>query len=196
MPNEFDLIRRFFHSPTSHTDLGVGDDGALLRPRLGMQLVVSTDMLVSGTHFFADTDPMLLGWKTAAVNISDMAAMGAEPRWITLALAMPGIDEQWVGAFARGFRDCCESYCVDWIGGDTTRGPLNLCATIFGEVPLGSAVRRDGACHGDDIWVSGWPGMAALGLGYLQKSTPVLIVSTAPSRVSRWGLHCAPLPMQ
>ncbi|MBS1207732.1 MAG: Thiamine-monophosphate kinase [Proteobacteria bacterium] len=167
MPGEFDLIRRFFHYPTSHTDLGVGDDGALLRARPGMQLVVSTDMLVAGTHFLPDVDPFLLGWKTAAVNISDMAAMAAEPRWITLALALPHADEAWISALARGFRDCCEAYCVDWIGGDTTRGPLNLCPTIFGEVPADAAVRRDGALHGDDIWVSGWPGMAALGLAQL-----------------------------
>jgi thiamine-monophosphate kinase len=168
MPNEFDLIRRFFHGPTSHTDLGVGDDAALLRPRADMQLAVSSDMLVAGVHFFADAEPGLIGWKTAAVNISDMAAMGAQPRWITLALALPEVDETWIAAMARGFRDCCEAYCVDWIGGDTTRGPLNLCATVFGEVPREVAVRRDGARHGDDVWVSGWPGMAALGLGYLQ----------------------------
>ncbi|GAB2898126.1 thiamine-phosphate kinase [Uliginosibacterium flavum] len=168
MPGEFDLIRRFFHYPTSHTDLGVGDDAALLRARPGMQLVVSTDMLVAGTHFLPDTDPFLLGWKAAAVNISDMAAMAAEPRWITLALALPHADEEWVSALARGFRECCEGYCVDWIGGDTTRGPLNLCPTVFGEVPFESAVRRDGARHGDDLWISGWPGMAALGLAQLQ----------------------------
>lgn len=167
MPSEFDLIRRFFHYPGSHTDLGVGDDAALMQLRPGMQLAVSTDMLVSGRHFFADADPALIGWKTAAVNISDMAAMGAEPRWITLSLALPQVDEQWLGALAHGFRDCCEAYCVDWVGGDTTRGPLNLCATIFGEVPTDNAVRRDGARHGDDVWVSGWPGMAALGLAYL-----------------------------
>ncbi|MDP5238517.1 thiamine-phosphate kinase [Uliginosibacterium sp. 31-16] len=174
MPGEFDLIRRFFHYPTSHTDLGVGDDGALLRPRPGMQLVVSTDMLVAGHHFFPQADPFLLGWKAAAVNISDMAAMAAEPRWITLALALPQADDEWVGALARGFRDCCEAYCVDWIGGDTTRGPLNLCATVFGEVPADAAVRRDGARHGDDIWISGWPGMAALGLAHLRGELQLL----------------------
>lgn len=174
MPGEFDLIRRYFHSRTAHTDLGVGDDGALLRVRPGMQLVVSSDMLVSGRHFFADVDPGLLGWKTAAVNISDMAAMAAVPRWITLALALPAVDETWLAGFSRGFRDCCEVYCVDWIGGDTTRGPLNLCATVFGEVPVDQAVRRDGARHGDDIWVSGWPGMAALGLGHLEQKLQLL----------------------
>lgn len=174
MPGEFDLIRRYFHAHTSHTVLGVGDDGALLQPRPDMQVVVSTDMLVSGTHFFADAEPGLLGWKTAAVNISDMAAMGANPRWITLALALQSVDEAWLAAFSRGFRDCCEAYCVDWIGGDTTRGPLNLCATVFGEVPAGEAIRRDGAVHGDDIWVSGWPGMAALGLEHLRGKLQLL----------------------
>lgn len=174
MPGEFDLIRRYFHAHTSHTVLGVGDDGALLQPRPDMQVVVSTDMLVSGTHFFADADPALLGWKAAAVNVSDMAAMGANPRWITLALALPTVDEPWLAAFSRGFRDCCEAYCVDWIGGDTTRGPLNLCATVFGEVPAGMAIRRDGATHGDDIWISGWPGMAALGLEHLRGNLQLL----------------------
>lgn len=174
MPGEFDLIKRHFHYPVSHSVLGVGDDGALLQPRPGMQLVVSTDMLVAERHFFADTDPFLLGWKTAAVNISDMAAMGAEPRWITLALALPAANEDWVGAMARGFRDCCEAYCVDWVGGDTTRGPLNLCATVFGEVPAGAAIRRDGAQHGDDLWLSGWPGMAALGLAQLRDELQLL----------------------
>lgn len=174
MAGEFELIRRFFHYPNSHTDLGVGDDGALMRVRPGMQLVVSTDMLVADTHFFADADPGLLGWKAAAVNISDLAAMGAEPRWITLALALPQADADWVSALARGFRDCCEAYSVDWIGGDTTRGPLNLCPTAMGEVPVGAAVRRDGARHGDDIWISGWPGMAALGLAHLRGDVQLL----------------------
>jgi thiamine-monophosphate kinase len=167
MPGEFDLIRRHFSRATHHTDLGVGDDGALLRTRPGMQLVVSSDMLVSGTHFFPDTDPEALGWKTAAVNISDMAAMAAEPRWITLALALPASDDKWVGAFAEGFASCCAAFDVDWIGGDTTRGPLNLCATVFGEVPHGRAVLRSGATAGDDLWISGTPGLAALGLQHL-----------------------------
>ena len=174
MASEFDLIKRHFHYPVSHTVLGVGDDAALVQPRAGMQLAVSTDMLVSGRHFFADTAPFLLGWKTAAVNISDMAAMGAEPRWITLALALPQADEEWVSALARGFRDCCETYCVDWVGGDTTCGPLNLCATIFGEVPPGAVIRRDGAQHGEDLWISGWPGMAALGLKHLASELELL----------------------
>ncbi|KAF7600797.1 MAG: thiamine-phosphate kinase [Candidatus Dactylopiibacterium carminicum] len=181
MAGEFDLIRRYFNYPTSHTELGVGDDGALCVPRPGMQLVVSTDMLVAGTHFLPEADPGLLGWKAAAVNVSDMAAMGAEPRWITLAISLPAVDESWVAAFARGFRDCCEAYGVDWIGGDTTRGPLNLAPTVFGEVPAGRAIRRDGARHGDDVWISGWPGMAALGLAQVLGELQL---------VGAWGESC------
>lgn len=168
MAGEFDLIRECFSHPVHHSDLGVGDDAALFRTAAGRQTVVSTDMLVAGTHFFADADPALLGWKAAAVNISDMAAMAADPSWITLALALPEADTDWVRALAGGFRDCCEAYAVDWVGGDTTRGPLNLCATIIGQVPTGQAIRRNGARPGDDVWVSGWPGMAALGLRSLR----------------------------
>ncbi|MDB5887470.1 MAG: thiL [Rhodocyclales bacterium] len=167
MSSEFDLIRRHFSRAVRHTDLGVGDDAALLRTRPGMQLVVSTDMLVSGTHFLPDAEAQALGWKTAAVNISDMAAMAAEPRWITLALSLPSANDKWVEDFADGFAACCMCFGVDWIGGDTTRGPLNLCATVFGEVPQGHAVLRSGAKAGDDIWISGAPGLAALGLQHL-----------------------------
>lgn len=164
MPGEFELIRDCFSHPVHHTDLGVGDDAALFRMAADTQAVMSSDMLVVGNHFFPDVDPALLGWKTAAVNISDMAAMGADPRWITLALALPEADLTWVQALAGGFRECCETYAVDWVGGDTTRGRLNLCATIIGEVPRGQAIQRNGARVGDDIWISGWPGMAKLGL--------------------------------
>lgn len=168
MPGEFDLIRQHFQRPTRHTDLGIGDDGALLSPRPGRQLVLSTDMLVAGTHFLPDAAPFDLGWKTAAVNISDMAAMGAEPRWMLLALALPAADESWVASLAAGFAACCAHFDVDWIGGDTTRGPLNLCATVIGEVPLGAAITRSGAAAGEDVWISGAPGLAALGLRHLQ----------------------------
>jgi len=171
MPSEFDLIRRHFTRPTRHTDLAVGDDAALLRPRPGMQLAVSTDMLVAGTHFFADTDPEDLGWKTLAVNVSDLAAMGATPRWAFLALALPGADEAWIAAFARGFFACADAHGVDLAGGDTTRGPLTLSVTIIGEVPQGEAITRAGGKAGDDLWVSGQPGMAALGLAALRGET-------------------------
>lgn len=168
MVSEFELIDRCFKRPTRHTTLGVGDDGALIAPTPGQELAISSDMLVEGTHFLADTDPEDLGWKTLAVNISDMAAMGALPRWATLAAVLPAPTVGWIEAFARGFFDCAESYGIDLIGGDTTRGPRAFCVTILGEVPAGLALRRDGAKAGDSIWVSGRPGRAALGLAHLQ----------------------------
>jgi thiamine-monophosphate kinase len=146
----------------------VGDDAALLKIGDGMELAVSTDMMVSGTHFFSDADPMLLGHKTLAVNLSDLAAMGATPRWATLALSLPEINESWLKNFSNGFFSLAEQYGVELIGGDTTRGPLNLCVTIMGEVANGKALRRDGAKVGDDIWVSGTLGEAALALAHLQ----------------------------
>lgn len=168
MPSEFELIRRHFTQDARHTDLTVGDDAALLRPRAGMQLAVSTDMLVAGTHFFPDTDPEALGWKTLAVNVSDLAAMGAEPRWAFLALSLPSPDEAWIAPFARGFFACAEAFGVDLAGGDTTRGPLNLCVTIIGEVPAATAITRRGAQPGDDLWITGTPGRASLGLAHLR----------------------------
>jgi thiamine-monophosphate kinase len=133
-----------------------------------MELAVSTDMLVSGTHFFPDADPLLLGHKALAVNLSDLAAMGAMPRWATLSLSLPSIEEEWLEKFSRGFFSLADQYQVELIGGDTTRGPLNLCVTIMGEVPKAKALRRDGAKTGDDIWVSGVLGEAALALAHLQ----------------------------
>ena len=171
MPSEFALIDRYFRRPTRHTVLGVGDDGALVATTPGQELVVSTDMLVEGTHFLAGTDPEALGWKTLAVNISDMAAMGARPRWATLALALPEAAADWIEGFARGFFDCATRFGVDLIGGDTTRGPRAFCVTILGEAPVGQALRRDGAKPGDSIWMSGQPGRAALGLAHLQGHT-------------------------
>jgi thiamine-monophosphate kinase len=168
MSSEFSLIQRFFTKPTPQAVLGVGDDAALMAIAPNMELAVSTDMLVSGTHFFPDTDPRKLGWKALAVNISDMAAMGANPRWATLALALPRADEAWLSAFAAGFFACAKEFEVDLVGGDTTRGPLNLAVTIFGEVAHGQALRRDGAKPDDDVWVSGTLGGAALALKALQ----------------------------
>lgn len=168
MASEFDLIRRHFDRPARHSELAVGDDAALMTLAPGMQLVASTDMLVSGTHFFADTDPHDLGWKTLAVNVSDLAAMGAQPRWALLAIALPAVDETWISAFAGGLFACADAFDIDLAGGDTTRGPLTLSLSLFGEVPAGSAVRRDGGQIGDDIWISGQPGLAALGLAALR----------------------------
>ena len=179
MPSEFALIDRYFARPTPQAVLGPGDDCALLAPSPGMELAITTDMLVSGTHFLPDTDPHQLGWKTLAVNVSDLAAMGANPRWVLLAGSLPRADEVWIAAFADGLFACAKRYGVDLVGGDTTRGPLNLCITALGEVPAGEALRRDGAQDGDDLWVSGQPGLAALGLAHLQGQL------RAPARVSR-----------
>jgi thiamine-monophosphate kinase len=169
MASEFELIRQHFTRAGRHTDLGVGDDAALFAPAAGMQLAVSTDMLVEGTHFLPDTDARDLGWKTLAVNVSDIAAMGATPRWGLLALALPAADEAWIAAFARGLFDCAAAFGVDLVGGDTTRGPRTLAVTIFGEVPRGCAITRSGAAVGDEVWVTGRPGRAALGLAHLQR---------------------------
>ena len=169
MTSEFDLIRRYFDRPARHADLAVGDDAALVRARPGMQLAISTDMLVAGTHFLPDTDAEDLGWKTLAVNVSDLAAMGAEPRWALLALALPAADEAWIAGFARGLFACADAFGLDLIGGDTTRGPLNLAVTIIGEVPQQAAITRAGARPGDDLWISGQPGRAALGLMALRE---------------------------
>jgi len=168
MPSEFALIDRYFRRPTAHTVLGVGDDGALLRPTPGCELVVSTDMLVAGSHFLPNDDPADLGWKTLAVNVSDMAAMGAQPRWALLAAALPAATESWIEKFASGFFACATAFGIDVVGGDTTKGPRNFCVTICGEVPTGQALLRSGAQPGDAIWVSGTPGRAALGLAHQQ----------------------------
>lgn len=168
MPSEFELIARYFTRPTAHTLLGAGDDGAIVRPSPGMELVISTDMLVAETHFLPDADPEALGWKTLAVNVSDMAAMGAQPRWAVLAAALPEASEDWIAAYARGFFACASAFGIDLVGGDTTRGPMNFCVSIFGEVLPGQSLLRSGAKPGDEIWVSGAPGRAALGLAHLQ----------------------------
>lgn len=164
MISEFDLIKRHFQRPTRHTELGVGDDAALIRATAGCELVVSTDMLIGGTHFLADDDPESLGWKVLAVSVSDLAAMGAVPKWALLAIALPQPREAFVAAFARGLFDCADAFGIDLVGGDTTRGPLNFCVTILGEVPQGGALRRGGARPDEDIWISCQPGRAALGL--------------------------------
>ncbi|HUY01964.1 MAG TPA: thiamine-phosphate kinase [Rhodocyclaceae bacterium] len=168
MLSEFELIARYFTRPTPHTVQGVGDDGAIVRVASGMELVITTDMLVAGTHFLPDAEPEALGWKTLAVNVSDLAAMGARPRWAVVAVALPEVDEPWIAAFARGLFACADAFGIDVIGGDTTRGPINLCPTLFGEVPQGGALLRSGAQVGDEIWLSGAPGLAALGLAHLQ----------------------------
>jgi thiamine-monophosphate kinase len=171
--NEFELIARFFTRPprAASVHLAVGDDAALLAPSPSCELAVSVDMLVGGRHFFADTDPEHLGHKTLAVNLSDMAAMGATPKWALLAGALPDSDAAWLAAFARGFHALADAHGVDLVGGDTTRGPLALCVTIMGEVPAGRALLRSGARAGDDVYVSGELGDAALAVAALTGRT-------------------------
>lgn len=173
MASEFELIARYFTRATPGAVLGIGDDCALLRPTPGCELAVSKDLLVEGRHFLAGTDAERLGHKCLAVNLSDLAAMGATPRWVMLGVALPAADEGWIAAFARGFFALADRHGVELVGGDTTRGPLVVSVTIFGEVPSGSALRRDGACIGDDVWVSGATGEAALALAHLQCRTQV-----------------------
>jgi len=167
MTSEFDIIRKYFTRPAPTAVLGVGDDCALLQPRPGMMLALSTDMLLAGRHFFPDAEPGKLGHKALAVNLSDLAAMGADPRWALLAIALPESDETWIAAFAEGFFRLAERWALELIGGDTTRGPLAISITAIGEVPPDFALRRDAARAGDDIWVSGATGEAALGLAHL-----------------------------
>ena len=166
--SEFDVIRQHFTRAPQHSELGVGDDAALIKVSPNMELAISADMLVAGTHFFADADPYQLGWKALAVNLSDMAAMGAQPKWAILAIALPNLDHAWLAEFSRGLFACAGSFGVDLIGGDTTRGPLTISVQIMGEVTAGQALKRSGAKLHDDIWVSGPLGLAALALAQLQ----------------------------
>jgi thiamine-monophosphate kinase len=165
---EFELIQRFFTRPTPRAVLGVGDDCALLQPAPGMQMAISSDMLVAGRHFFADTDPRCLGHKALAVNLSDLAACGARPLAFTLALALPTADAAWLEPFAQGLLALADEQGCELVGGDTTQGPLNICITVFGEVPTGQALLRSAARPGDDIYVSGTLGDACLALQALQ----------------------------
>ncbi len=188
---EFDLIARYFTRPVAHATLGVGDDCALLLPAPGTQLAVSSDMLVEGRHFFADVDPSSLGHKALAVNLSDLAACGATPLAFTLALALPRVDEAWLEAFSRGLLALADAHGCELVGGDTTRGPLNICITVFGEVPVingkSQALLRSGARAGDDIYVSGTLGDARLALEILRGhvNAPEPVLALARSRLER-----------
>lgn len=164
---EFDLITKYFAAERLRRDdivVGIGDDGAVLRCPPGMELVVAIDTLVEGIHFPADTAPADVGFKSLAVNLSDLAAMGAEPAWATLALTMPRPDEVWVADFCQGFFRLAQAHGVALVGGDTTRGPLTISVQAHGWVPAGQALRRRGAQPGDLIYVSGTLGDAGLGL--------------------------------
>ena len=165
---EFDLIAKHFTRATPGAVLGVGDDCALLAPSPGMQLAVSSDMLLEGRHFSPQDSPAGIGHKSLAVNLSDLAAMGATPRWATLSIALPEANDAWLTAFARGFFRMADLHGIELVGGDTTRGALTISITVIGEVPPGQALRRDGAQAGDDIWVSGVLGSAAMSLAYRQ----------------------------
>ncbi|MBC8056235.1 MAG: thiamine-phosphate kinase, partial [Rhizobiales bacterium] len=164
MLGEFDLIAKYFTRTVTRAALGVGDDCALFAPAPGMQLAVSSDMLVEGRHFLPTVAPERLGHKALAVNLSDLAACGAKPIAFTLALAMPRVDERFLEGFARGLLALADAHECELIGGDTTQGPLNLCITVFGEVPRGEALLRSGARPGDDLYVSGTLGDARLAL--------------------------------
>ena len=174
MPGEFALIDRLRARVRGRPDLrlGIGDDAALLQPAPGHELVVTCDTLVAGVHFPEDTTPADLGWKALAVNLSDLAAMGAAPAWCTLAMTLPQADADWLDAFADGFFELADAHAVALAGGDTTRGPLSLTITAFGQVPAGQALRRDGARPGDEVWVSGSLGDAAGALAQWQARGP------------------------
>ncbi|MBQ0943255.1 thiamine-phosphate kinase [Ideonella sp. 4Y16] len=161
---EFALIDRFFRRPVQRAALGVGDDCALLRVRPGLQLAVSTDLLVEGRHFLSTVDPARLGHKALAVNLSDLAASGAEPLAFTLSLALPRADEAFLAPFAQGLLALADEHGIELVGGDTTAGPLTIGITVFGEVPPGEALLRSGARPGDALWVSGALGDARLAL--------------------------------
>ena len=184
---EFDLIARYFKRPTPRADLGVGDDCALLSPRPGHQLALSTDMLVEGRHFLSTVDPERLGHKCLAVNLSDLAACGAEPRAFLLSLSLPRADEAWLEGFSRGLLALADAQDCELIGGDTTQGPLNISITVLGDVPQGQALLRSGARAGDDMYVSGTVGDARLALeafrGQIELPTEVL-------RACRQRLEC------
>jgi len=173
MLSEFDLIKQYFVRPVpGRATLGIGDDCALLTPSPGMQTAISSDMLVEGRHFFAGEDAQRLGHKSLAVNLSDLAAMGARPVAFTLALALPAAERAWLEGFSRGLFALADAHGCELIGGDTTKGPLNICITVFGEVAPSRALRRGAARPGDDIWVSGTLGDARLALaGYLGELT-------------------------
>ena len=182
--SEFALIARHFRRPVADpaVRIGIGDDAAIVRAAPGCELAFSVDMLVEGRHFRADVDPAALGHKVLAVNLSDLAAVGATPRWALLAGALPEADDAWLGAFARGLFALADRHGVTLIGGDTTRGPRNLCLTIIGELPAGTALARAGARGGDDVYVSGTLGDAALALAGLERRIPMDAATLATLR--------------
>jgi thiamine-monophosphate kinase len=188
---EFDLIARYFTRKPARAVLGVGDDCALLQPQPGTQLAISSDMLVEGRHFLSTVDPALLGHKALAVNLSDLAACGAEPVAFTLALSLPQADPAWLEPFSRGLWALADAHACELVGGDTTRGPLNICITVFGAVPVlngrSQALLRSGARVDDDIYVSGTLGDARLALEVFRGnlSVPEAVFATARRRMEQ-----------
>lgn len=186
---EFDLIERYFKRPARGAALGIGDDCALLQPTPGHQLAISSDMLVQGRHFLSTVDPAKLGHKALAVNLSDLAACGAKPLAFTLALSLPRADETWLAGFSQGLLALADAHGCELIGGDTTQGPLNICITIFGEVPVADgrsqALLRSGARSGDDLYVSGAVGDARLALEVFRGtvSAPADVFDAARARL-------------
>jgi thiamine-monophosphate kinase len=182
---EFDLIARYFQRDKAPVDAvvhGIGDDCALLAPRPGMQLAISSDMLVEGRHFLPTVSPEALGHKALAVNLSDLAACGAQPLAFTLALALPRVDEAWLAGFSRGLFALADAHGCTLVGGDTTQGPLNICITVLGEVPAGQALMRRGAQPGDDIYISGNVGDARLALEVFRGNVSVDAATFAHAR--------------
>ncbi len=188
---EFDLIATYFKRPTRKAALGIGDDCALLQPQASTQLAISSDMLVEGRHFLSTVSPQLLGHKALAVNLSDLAACGATPRAFTLALALPRVDAQWLAGFSRGLFALADAHGCELIGGDTTQGPLNICITVLGDVPVvggkSQALLRSGAQVGDDIYVSGTLGDARLALEVFRgnQQVPAAVLAHARQRMEQ-----------
>jgi thiamine-monophosphate kinase len=168
MTSEFEIIQRYFKKKMKQTALGVGDDAAMIHVRNNYQLAISSDMLIENIHFLKNTNPSHLGWKSLAVNLSDIAAMGATPKWATLSISLPKINHAWLKKFSKGFFECADKFGIDLIGGDTTKGPLSISITIMGESKKNEALLRSGAKINDDIWVTGQLGLASMGLANLQ----------------------------
>jgi len=172
--DEFELIHRYFSAGSAKRAdvvLGVGDDAALLEVPEDQELAVTTDSLLPGVHFPADLDPAAVGQRSLAANLSDLAAMGAEPAWVLLALTLPEADENWLEAFSRGFHALAKQHQVALVGGNIARGPFNITVTAQGFVPKGQALRRRGAKAGDKVFVTGSPGDAAAGLKLIQSGS-------------------------
>ncbi|MGA9853826.1 MAG: thiamine-phosphate kinase [Gammaproteobacteria bacterium] len=189
--DEFEIIRRYFLDQSTHRDdvrLGIGDDAAILRVPPGQELVASVDSLIAGVHFPEDLSAAAIGHRALAVNLSDLAAMGAAPIWGLLALSLPRVDEKWIREFARGFFTLAQRYRVALVGGNLARGPLNITVTVHGLVPAGQALLRSGAQPGNQVYVTGWLGDAAAGLHMLQAS---MRITETDSCVQRF---CFPEP--